>query len=294
MTSFNVGILQAIFVVGLTGGLAFAQVPENDIEPIIKQIKDLGGKQLVENGAKASYSRDGKQIVYSEMPFGAGIKLLNLKTGETTTVVESGKDPAFSPGKTPLIAYVRGDGLGEEVWLVQPDGKQDRKVGEGGFPTWSKDGKTLYFHSRKRRIVLSVDPTAEEPKPLELKIIPSWYPAVSPDGQSVATVYPAAFVLEDLQMGRDIVHRLPGFTRGGLAGWSADGTQVGYGGFGYDDRVGLWIYDVQDGKSKKILDGPCTMPAWSPDGSKLIFDFRPHRNRHEVWMIETKSLEKGK
>ncbi len=271
-----------------------SQEPENDIDPMIRPIKNLGGKQLVADGAKASFSHDGQQIVYSKMPFGAGIKLLNHKTGETTTVVESGKDPAFSPGKTPLIAYVRGDGQAEEVWLVQPDGKQDRKLGEGGFPTWSKDGKTLYFHSRKRRMVLSVDLTALEPTPKELKDIPAWYPAVSPEGKSVATVYPAAFVIQDFHMGRDIVNRLPGFTRGGLAGWSADGTQVGYGGFGYDDRVGLWIYDVQSGKSKKILDGPCTMPAWSPDGSKLVFDFRPDRNRHEIWMIETKSLEKRK
>lgn len=294
MTSFHVGTFFAILVLALTGGLAMAQVPENDIEPIIMQMKDLGGKRLVENGAKASFSHDGQQIVYSEMPFGAGVKLLNLKTSATTTLVETGKDPAYSPAKTPLIAYVRGDGLAEEVWLIQPDGQQDRKVGDGGFPTWSKDGKTLYFHSRTRRVLLSVDLAAEEPMPKELKTIPSWYPAVSPDGKTVATVYPAAFVLQDFQMGRDIVHRLPGFTRGGLSGWSADGTQVGYGGFGYDDRVGLWIYDVKAGKSRKILDGPCTMPAWSQDGTQLVFDFRPFRNRHEIWMIETKSLEKDK
>jgi hypothetical protein len=44
---------------------------------------------------------------------------------------------------------------------------------------------------------------------------------------------------------------------------------------------------------KKIASGPCTMPAWSPDGSELAVDLR-EGERSEVWVIETKELEKAK
>ena len=91
--------------------------PENDIDPIIMRIKDFGGKQLVADGAKASFSHDGQQIVYSKMPLGAGINLLNQKMGETTTVVESGKDPACSRGKMPL--FFRPDRNRHEIWMIE-------------------------------------------------------------------------------------------------------------------------------------------------------------------------------
>ena len=40
-----------------------------------------------------------------------------------------------------------------------------------------------------------------------------------------------------------------------------------------------------------MAEGPFTDPAWSPDGSKLAFDLRDG-NVREIWMIETKELEK--
>lgn len=291
MRSLNLSVAFVFLVMGSQGSLAAAQDVQHDIEMIEAQLKKMGAKRLVDDGAKASFSPDGKQLVYSKMPFGAGIAFFDLKSGKSTDLIGSGKDPAYSHGEKPLIAYVRGDGREEEVWVIQPDGVNNRKVGDGGFPTWSGDGKTLYFHSRKLQSVMAVDLSAEEPQPVELRSkVASWYPAVSPEASSIAMVIPGTFLIADLEEPGYSARRLPGFTRGGLTGWSADGKLVGYGGYGYDDQVGLWVYDMKTNKARKIIDGPCTMPAWSKDGARLIFDFRPARDRHEIWMIDTKAL----
>jgi hypothetical protein len=42
---------------------------------------------------------------------------------------------------------------------------------------------------------------------------------------------------------------------------------------------------------RRILIGSCTLPSWSPDGSKLAFDFRSPQRGYEVWMMDAKRLE---
>lgn len=293
MRSLQWSIALAVLLIGSAEGRISAQDNLNPkIKSTLAQLKKLGAKRLVEDGAKASFSPDGKQIVYGKMPFGAGIALLDLESGKSTDLVETGKDPAFSHGKEPLIAYVRGNSNEEEVWVVQPDGGNDRKIAAGGFPTWSADGKTLFLHARTRPKLMAVDFSAEEPQPVELKVtIPSWYPAVSPEGKTAAFLTEGALVVTDVDEPGYTVRPLPGVKRGGLLGWSADGKQIGYGGFGYDNLMGLWIYDRQTGKPHKVVGGPCTMPAWSKDGSKIVIDFRAARDLHEVWMIDTKNLK---
>ena len=74
-----------------------------------------------------------------------------------------------------------------------------------------------------------------------------------------------------------------------LPGWSPDGKQVGFGGYGMNDILGLWIADIPTGRMTQIAAGSFTMPAWSPDGSKLLFDVRLNTGM-EIWMIEAKAL----
>lgn len=272
--------------------VAAQDVVTEQVNVMAAQLEKQGAKRLVKEAARGSFSPDGKQIAYAKMPFNTGIALLDLETGKSTDLVAPGKDPAFSHGENPLIAYVRGDGREEEVWVVQPDGQNNRKIAAGGFPCWSGDGKTLFFHNRNQLCLMAVDFSKKDPQPEERDlIIPALYPEVSPNGKTVAYVSRGAFIITPIENPRYTAQLLPGATRGGFAGWSADGKQVAYGGFGYDDRVGLWVYDTETGNTRKVLDGPCTMAAWSQDGSKLLFDFRPFYGWHEVWMIETKALE---
>jgi Tol biopolymer transport system component len=59
--------------------------------------------------------------------------------------------PAWSP-RGDLLAIASGSGVagGTDLFVVRPDGTGRRRViGDGGWPTFSADGDSLYFHSRR-------------------------------------------------------------------------------------------------------------------------------------------------
>jgi thiol-disulfide isomerase/thioredoxin len=63
---------------------------------------------------------------------------------------------------------------------------------------------------------------------------------------------------------------------------------VAFGGFD-DSRAGLWIFDVERGGAFQVAKNwECTMPAWSPDGEQLVFDYRGPTN--ELWLIKARNL----
>jgi Tol biopolymer transport system component len=218
----------------------------------------------------------------------SGIDCVDLTSGAVTRLTDAGGDPACSPLGN-LIAYVRGKGDREEIWLIEPDGAHNRKLIDGGFPCWLSDGKTLCFHARKQNTIQAVDVTATTiiAKTL-LDNAGSWYPTVSPDGKRAAVVQSGNLVVTDLATKERRTCELRG-AGAGFTGWSPDGKQVGFGSFG-GDSAGLWIFDLASGKVKQVAGGSCTMPVWSRDGKWLSYDVRG-RGRGEVWALETKAFD---
>src|SRR6185436_6798257 len=104
-----------------------------------------------------------------------------LRPGEVIKLNEKGRDAAYSPiGEQ--IAYVRGAVPNNEVWLVDADGKHDRLVSRGNFPTWSQDGREVFFHSTDDGMVKAANVSGSEPVIRDLVPVSSLYPAVSPNG----------------------------------------------------------------------------------------------------------------
>ena len=254
-------------------------------------------KNVAQNAAKASWSPDGRKLVVGKTPSGAGLRIINLHTKESTGLLDFGKDPAWSPGKGRWIAFVRQDNPAndEEIWIVESSGKNPRRIAEGGFPSWSADGKTLFFHSRKQQKVFAIQPNEKEAQVAEVCEMPwSYYPMMSPNATQVSytTDDNAIHILDRKTKNETCTAPLP--VKGMfLHSWSPDGKQIGLGtcytnsGFGN----GFWIFTLETKKFKKIASGPYTMPAWSPDGSRIAVDYRGD-DRSEVWVIETKNLKK--
>lgn len=257
----------------------------------VADLEKLGGK-AVAVGGKSSWSPDGEKIVYGKMPFGAGLQILDRATGKITDLVPSGKDAAWSPDGR-FIAYVAEPSVNayqaESVWLVKPSGGEPRRIADGGFPTWSSDGKTLFVHSRKERTLFAIDvydPQAHTS--VLLPNLPAYYPAVSPDRKRIAFGMRDELVIVDRETGeRLLTWPTPG-NRGLLPAWSPDGKWVGFGGFD-NCQLGLWALDVDAQQAVQLTKGPFTMPSWSRDGKQLAFD-RRSSNAREVWTIETSVL----
>jgi len=241
------------------------------------------------NAWKASWSPDNKRIVFTKQS--GGIAILDLVSQQTTDLVPTGKDAAWSPdGK--FIAYVTPGSeayLSEVVWIVPAAGGNPTKVGDGGFPAWSADSSEVIFHSRKLNQILSAKVSALDEPPTVFYAKPlSWYPAISPDGSRIAFGIQGRLILIARATGETNASLATGAERGLLPCWSPDGRQVAFGGYA-GSRAGLWIFDVERGGAFQVAKNPsCTMPAWSPDGEILAFDRRG--NPSEIWQVKTKSL----
>ena len=160
--------------------------PDSLVEEETLLGKGLAGlRKVADRATRASWSPEGDRIVCTKSGQ-AGLEIVKINDGVKTDLIAPGKDAAWSPRDDRRIAFVKGDDHDEEVWLVDSIGKQSRKLADGGFPSWSRDGKRLFLHSRKTGKLQVVRFLPEPSPPVDLCLMPSWYPTVSPDGESAA------------------------------------------------------------------------------------------------------------
>ena len=242
-------------------------------------------------GYRASWAPDSKRFVFAHRPETRGLAIHDTETGETKPLLAPGKDPAWSPGGR-WIAYVCGQNQAEEIWVFDQTAMAPQRVANGGFPQWSGDGKTLYFHDREQGKLMAV--TLDEDTPgfsgVSTVFETEWpYPAVSPDGKHVVLREASELVLADVKEGKTLKKwRIPA-GNGLLPSWSPDGKHFGFGGYGNDQNMGLWIV-TPEGEARHVASGSFSMPAWAPDGKTLTADFRVQRG-WEVWTLDTKVIE---
>jgi Tol biopolymer transport system component len=139
--------------------------------------------------------------------------------------------PAWSPDGSKL-AYVTGDTTGE-IWLIDSDGRNRRRLTEGADPTWSPDGQRIAFvrpGSRGWTGELFVF-ELEGSRATRITAGPDRAPDWSPDGELIA------------------------FERNLL-----------------ENGLGSIFTVRPDGSGERRLTDPIDQsPAWSPDGRKIAF-----------------------
>lgn len=268
--------------------LALAEAPEPD-----ETMRALGGK-FVDFGYKASWSPDGKRIAYSDSRGERGIKIYDVASGEISTLIPAAaKDPAWQPGEGLQIAYARGAGNTEEVRMVGSDGKNDRRIADGGMPSWSKRGTVLFYHSRRLGQIMAAEVEGDEfaePRPI-MRVANTYYPALNPQTTRVAVIASGKLTLSNLPTGEERkTWTVPG-AETGIPTWSHDGKQVSAGGFGGTDKAELTLLDPATGKSAKLAGNGYLMPAWSPDGKQIAVDCRAKSGVWSLWIFPAAKLD---
>lgn len=272
----------------VTFGLLFSGCsPENKVDPA----PPAPPAKLVEGGWKASWSPDGRQLVFGKGE-GLGLYRLDLATQQSTPLLTGAKDPAWSPNGR-WIAFVREESynsyLTEQVWVVSSEGKDARRVVSGGFPSWSRDGKKLFVHSRQENRILEVDPDNATAQPVVFfSNTPSWYFSVSPDESRIAFGCAGRLEIRERATGKPVASWPTPQDGGLLPAWSPDGKFIAFGGFD-SSQLGLWVLEVVTLRAAQISEGHHTMPAWSLDGTRLAFDSRS--GNREVWTVGRPYIE---
>jgi Tol biopolymer transport system component len=174
--------------------------------PQVGLIPAAGGKMrfLRIGGAfnSAVFSPDQAQVAFNTDPRGIAIK--TLESGQRILVPNQPSQDRFLSGD---IAWAR-DGKrlafvnGETIYTISVNGNDLRKLAQGSFPSWTKDGKHIVFVSawNGNTAVGDIDVIGVDRTGLR-SLGRGIYPVVSPNGDDVAYSTPAGVFVRPLSEG---------------------------------------------------------------------------------------------
>ena len=274
------------------------------------------GRRLISKGFAADWSPDGTKLAYASGAIGAsGVALYDLRTEQSELLIVPGKDPRWSPNGQ-YIAFVRDRQIldmaalasighlrfadsrsKEEVWVMRSDGTEARRLALGGWPSWSPDGKYVFYHSRVRTTLYKIAVHERIASSQRLRETASeWtWPSVSTDGRHVAWVYgDSRLCISNIEGQASRPVQTCDFPDLRFFGgqWAPSGRWFSLTGYDPEERGGLWIYDMNQRHAKKVLSGLEGSTRWSADEKSLVFSFQPPIL--EIWTAEVESLGPGK
>jgi Tol biopolymer transport system component len=257
-------------------------------------------------------SPDGSVLVYVERHgesfADARIVVRSIKTGERRVLAEAGTFPRFASQSR--ILFVRG----ATMFAVQVDSTSLASVGDPrpvldgvqmdplfGFSAYSasRDGTIVYIPGDARpvgRTLLWVSAAGEETKAFPEER-PFLYPAISPDGKSIAvTVEGMHQDLWSFDVGQPVLTRLTSASGEDFGPvWSPDGRRLAFTSIREGKPPSVFVKPAgTPNHETRVTDAGVVFPnAWTTDGLALLVTQEAESNRQHMSQLMTTTADRA-
>jgi Tol biopolymer transport system component/DNA-binding winged helix-turn-helix (wHTH) protein len=279
----------------------------------------LGGvpKQLTEFGSHPVWSPDGQWLAFQSVsspdlgaiPVGRStIWVVSSHGGAAKQVTQTGSPfgshfaPSWSPdGKR--IALLNFDTVSPQVWSVALDGTQvqaitDRKSGDKSWPTYSPDGKSIYYNRGEAlwKTPVSSENGAVVGEPVKVADLGSTVirnASLSSSGTRIA--YSAASAVDNLvsvpvsPVTREpngpvsFLTNEPG-TRHVAPEFSPDGRKIVFTAQRRGSDWNVWMMDAEGGNLTQLTIDGGRFASWYPDGKQIAF-LSVRQGHRKIWSM---------
>ncbi len=245
--------------------------------------KELTYGRIDRYAMSRGFSTSGAPLVYES----GGLEALNLESGRIRIIAPSGKGSAWSPDGR-WIAFDRAPdrgpaGCASELWIIPSSGGRPRYLAHGGWPIWTRQAGRLFYQSAGAACSINAgDPPGT---PQAVLSCPPYF-AVSPDARYLA--YSDAGRLSVVEISSGAVKATwtappPEGQRGIVLNWAPNGKEILAGGV-HEAELGLWSFDIEQGKAWQLFPSPAVLGSVSPDNSKIAIEIRDWFGG--IWLAE--------
>ena len=228
--------------------------------------------------------RDGNSEIYVADANGKNLRRLTTHPGRD-------EFPRWSPDGS-LIAFGADRGSGLQIYIMSPDGTNVRAVTHppttSSEPSWSPDGRRIAFrrdnrHEDGRQDIYTIAIDGTDLRRLTNDASNEVSPAWSPDGGTIAFASNRGatgefdlFLVDSGGGEQRPLSSQPGHD--GAPAWSPDASEIAF----VSNRAGgtpeLYVMQVAEGGTRRIITGDAEYPTWSRDGASLLYASRTTGN----------------